>query len=297
MNGRFTRCMPVPLVKCVPGFRWPLIGDFAAPVDACRFNVGDLIHDDPRAYVLPWADARKLLTRSIQVKEASGRAADGADAGSAFESNWAAPMVVELWEHRTNRRELIACQQGQLYSALWQNETAALRSSLPAPPPRWKAFARELAKMASPIGWQKGMRTQAPLHWTFLLAGDAVAELVAGKVDRLTQALHAIDPKVRVSWANLETFGAAFVDRFAPTTGVFAFSFRASGEGDALASLKAGLYLSSHGGKGEGFNLNTHGKLLVPRSSGSGRHAPKRRTPTVQPQELFPLKLCTNARP
>lgn len=118
------------------GFAWAVPHAFADPLEKCRFERGDVFHDDPVAYDGPWSAARAAGRRRLQVRlpeQGEGGRPDR-DADSVFADNWRRSAEVEFYAPGADAPRVIATTQGRIYACLWRGDEAVLDPETDEPP-------------------------------------------------------------------------------------------------------------------------------------------------------------------
>ena len=127
------------------GFTWPVPRAFASAVAACRFEQGDVLYDDARAYTVGaadgatdgagtrWGDVAKELGHAIQVLDPprSARGAPAEASGRRFDANWASPVTLELVDFRTGQTRVLETTQARLFTCLWRGSVRTLEGEPP----------------------------------------------------------------------------------------------------------------------------------------------------------------------
>lgn len=106
------------------GFKWALPKSFADAISKCLFEVGDVIYDTPKAYYLPWIEAKNIIKNSIQIKSISAIniSLDEKNNESAFFENWDTEVIFDFYYYPSLEKTEIKTTQGRLYSFLWKGD-------------------------------------------------------------------------------------------------------------------------------------------------------------------------------
>ncbi len=238
-----------------PGFAWAVPRAFADPLAACRFELGDTLYSDARAYTGKWEDARRQ-GRAVQVLEPSRGIGGGGD-DSGFAEAWKQEVVFELHDFVGDQTRTVGTTQGRLYTLLWKGDETVLdpESAEPAVPANATAFKKHLEIAATKIPARGEVR--------YLMATDAAAGLPREKLQKVSIALEegfGVLPRViPVTELELDT-------EFLPTVQLAVFELGQADPGAVTEALQAVLYKPSAGRvtAGSRFRLATHGLLETP---------------------------------
>lgn len=132
-----------PELSFFPGMAWPVPIAFASAIDAMRFEQGDVLYRDARAYGALEGDIPTGLS-AIQVvlPKRSARATPADFDGDRRRSSWQSEVTVELIDLARGQRETRVLSQGKLAMALFRGDDQWLDPAHTQPPlPR---MAREL---------------------------------------------------------------------------------------------------------------------------------------------------------
>jgi len=175
------------------GFDWPVPSAFASAVSACRFEQGDVLYSDARAY-RAWRGSAPKIEHQIQVLDPpkTTRALAGEGEGKRFFANWGSPVEIEWTARRDPAPRILKTTQGRLFTCLWRGDVERLEenSEAPTPPALQRdlhkalaeseaAFRREFKKLASP---------GAP-HCLYIAALDRASESSCLKARNIRVAL------------------------------------------------------------------------------------------------------------
>jgi hypothetical protein len=124
-------------------FEWPLPVFFSAAVAACRFEQGDVLYRDSRAYA-DWSRRVPKGSGAIQVldppRSARGTLLDSES--DRRQANWASEVRILLVDPATGDSEERSLSQGKLLMALWMGDESWL--DVDRPQPDFPGTARDL---------------------------------------------------------------------------------------------------------------------------------------------------------
>lgn len=246
-----------PAHELLPGFRWPVPRAFAAAVYTYRFEQGDVLYRDERAYdALAGGIPRGLTAIQVRLPTRSARSVPSDGEGDRRRSNWQSELELDLVDLARGAVEARTTTQGRLFMALWKGDDSGLdgRGEEPALP----RSARELAQLLRDGGLVlpelaavvHGSRFSFVVDWS----ADASRTKAALIADAL-QRVGACTSRDRFP-AQLE---APDADRFHPTLVVRSVDVQNAMPGAVEEALRRALY----GGPGESdrFSASRHGLL------------------------------------
>lgn len=246
-----------PAHELLPGFRWPVPRAFAAAVCAYRFEQGDVLYRDVRAYD-PLAGGIPSGLTAIQLRQPprSARSLPSDAEGDRRLSNWQSELELDLVDLARGAVESRKTTQGRLFMALWKGDDSSLdgRGEEPALP----RSARELAQLLREGGL--GLPELAPTSHRsrFSFVVDWSADASRTKAARIADALQQLG-----ACASRDRFPAELAapeaDRFHPTLVVRSVEIEHARPEAVEEALRRALY----GGPGESdrFSASRHGLL------------------------------------
>ncbi len=240
------------------GFVWAVPAAFADPLEKCRFERGDVFHDDPAACDGPWSAARAAKHRTLQVRLPEqgevGRAARDAD--SIFADNWRRSAEVLLFAPGETEPREIPTTQGRLYTCLWRGDDAVLDLSTPEPPV--PLAARDLRDDLDTAAARLAAAADATDGCLFVTLFDHAASLSRKKDHEIRAALEACSGCEAIAHP---------VDRddARPTLRWMAYHVPGLDETGVTELLKPALYRpqGDREGKTDRFDLKRHGRLVA----------------------------------
>lgn len=239
-----------PSMKFFEGFAWAVPEAFSAALSNCRFEEGDILYDNPGAYVVSWAESRKHISRYIQITFPPR--ATGTGSGQVFERNWQTEVRFDLFDSAGKRRRLKATQGG-LYTALWNGDFDELQPD-PAEPLGIRSIPRDAISLES-------LGALAPAPPFFVMAVDQASELLRTKKSQIQIALKshlAFEPKL----IELREIGLKNWGRFAPTIELFLFATEGIPARKLHDLVKAVVYKPAKDSKTDRFRIQAHGWLF-----------------------------------
>lgn len=244
-------------IAWLPGFVWAVPVAFAPAVAGYRFEQGDVLHRDRRAYA-SFVDGVGDGLTAVQLRQPprSARVVPGEFEGDRRLANWQSEVELELVDLATGAIEACRTTQGRLFTALWKGGDALMRGAGEDPPlPR---SARELAQalrdgelaLAFPPTRRKGAR--------FAFVVDLSSDASIAKARLVADAITALGRVERID-LDPEAAGARDADRFHPTLIVRVLFV----EGAATEAVESALKRVLYGGRSEGerFAVSRHGLL------------------------------------
>jgi hypothetical protein len=246
------------------GFSWALPRAFAAPLAACRFELGDILYDTAKAYQGEWHTAQKHIRYSIEVKAPmrGGSTKSDEDQESAFADNWNSRVEFTLRDHQSDTDRHVVTTQGRLYYLLWRGtvdefETADV--SVPAP-------ARELMEHLKSA--TDHLHTQIPKAsrkgGLYLTPFDTAEQRLWTKTRTINEALK--DFGVTRGVVDLKEVGIKSASVFMPTACIAWFAIgKATSFAEFEAALKRLLHKPAKNKKTnkEVFSAGRHGHYVA----------------------------------
>lgn len=176
-------------------FRWPMPKSFAAPVAASRFELGDVLYREVRAYE-PWSGSVPEDSLAIQVLDPPRSARGTLPEGDTDRrrANWSSPVRVLLIDPRSGSdgSEERLLSQGQLLTAWWQGDERWLEVG--GPEPEFPKTARDLfAKLESTqAAWAlRALKKRIRSGSVFALVLDLASDASRAKARLVLDQLHA----------------------------------------------------------------------------------------------------------
>ena len=174
-------------------FRWPLPLCFASAVAASRFELGDVLYRDARAYDA-WSGEIPSGLRPIQVldppRSARGTPLDGDS--DRRRANWSSDVRIALIAPGSGQSVERVLTQGKLLMALWQGDEAWLDSE--RDPPEFPRTARDLqgSLEASQAAWGPEIARSRPRSGSlFAMVVDLASDASRAKAALVGERLHA----------------------------------------------------------------------------------------------------------
>jgi len=174
-------------------FTWPLPESFASAVAASRFELGDVLYRDARAYEA-WSGEVPRGLHPIQVldppRSARGTPLDGDS--DRRRANWSSEVRVALIDPVSGRSVERVLTQGKLLMALWRGDEAWLDAE--REPPEFPKTARELhaSLEGASAAWGKEIsRSQPGIGSLFVMVVDLASDASRAKAALVGDRLRA----------------------------------------------------------------------------------------------------------
>ena len=252
-------------MELIEGFAWAVPRALAGAVSACRFEQGDVLYSDPRAYEA-WSGGRPALKFCLQVLDPpkTARALSAESEGNRFEANWSSPVEFELTDCEAGETRRCRTTQGRLFSCLWRGDRDQLdpEGAEPERPLPQRELHRRLAEaqpgLEAAFRALKGNRLRGAFS-LYLFALDDSSEASRAKARAVEAALRADFAAVGLVLSPGEA-GLPGAAHLHPALRVQGLAMAAPGPGAVEQRLRDLLY----GGAGEAgrFSLARHGLLV-----------------------------------
>jgi hypothetical protein len=256
-------------------FSWAVPKAFAAAVHACRFEQGDVLYSDSKAYDTS-SRAEHPAQYHVQVLDPprTNRATAGDGEGQRFYANWESPVTFEWMDYKNGERREQQSTQGRLFACLWRGEVEPLLD-LNADGPERPCLLRDLAadvdsyseallaKLGEkPINDADADGKPAKRH-LFAIAMDQSSDTSRSKCELIERSLAAHFDVAAQSYSPVE-LGLAAAGTFHPTLRVFGATIKTADANRIEAVLRDVLYAGGKapGQEGGRFNLSRHGRLV-----------------------------------
>ena len=224
-------------------FRWPLPLSFASAVAANRFELGDVLYRDARAYDA-WVGEVPSGTRPIQVldppRSARGTPLDGDS--DRRRANWSTEVRIALIDPGSGQSEERVLTQGKLLMALWLGDEAWLDAE--RVPPEFPKTARDLhgSLEASQAAWGKQIARSRPRSGSlFVMVVDLASDASRTKTALVGERLRA-SGKVVVADRTASDAGLESSHLYHPTLVLRGFVLAGRDTDSVESELRACLY-------------------------------------------------------
>ena len=258
-------------MELIAGFAWPVPRAMVGAVSACRFEQGDVLYSQAKAYQA-WPKGLDGLKFGVQVLDPpkSARALGPEAEGNRFEANWSSPVELELTDYAKETDTRLVTTQGRLFCALWHGDPAQLdpENSEPAPPVLQRDLHRRLEEAEASFSRRfKSQSAGPPTNRAFargfslyLAAVDDANESARGKA-KAVEAVLSEKFEVVSLWLSPSEAGLADAQALHPALRIQGLAIPAQ-KPDAIETRLRGLL---YGGAGESgrFSLARHGLLLA----------------------------------
>ncbi len=255
-------------LACFEAFRWPVPRAFAGAVAASRFEAGDVLYRDARAYDALAGDALEGLS-AIQVVHPprSARTAPLEGEGDRRLLAWRSEVRVVLVELAGAGSEPRTLSQGKLLMALWSGDESWLEPDREEPelPLGVRDLHARLAD-ARPVFVARAKRRRTRAGSRFLMAVDLAQDAHRAKAADVERQLRSAGRVDVVDLAPAEA-GIEQGDRFHPTLVVRGFTIRERDPDSLEPLLRACLYQGGGATDESGdeaadrFSVSRHGLL------------------------------------
>jgi len=247
------------------GFKWALPKSFADALSKCLFEIGDVIYDTPKAYSLPWNDAKNILKNSIQIKSISAVNIflDDKNNESAFFENWDSEVVFDFYYYPSLEKKEIKSIQGRLYSFLWKGDVRyLLTKNSPLEKP---IMLKKVFKNNPEYQFDISKKVNTKSDFIFYFPIDVTTESYKEKTQKIIRSFNhnknSITYKLKSYTPQALNLNLAM--SFCPTIEFMVFEINGSST-VINDTLKNALYIPSKNKKSdkEYFRLKSHGVLV-----------------------------------
>lgn len=241
------------------GFSWAVPKAFADAVALCRFEQGDTLYDNQKAYEGSWADATKHIHHWLQVRNSShAKTVAGETSGGVFEKNWGSEVRVDLYKDSQKVGDgQIQTTQGRLYTALWTGNVKVLQMEYqePSVPFNVQQVNRKLQETENKAAeFSQG-------DPVFVMARDLSNKISEAKYSKVFSKLRnhiSGDPQVLTpKLAGLNEWNA-----IAPTIEIVFFPIIDLKKEGVKALVKEAVYVPTKNAKKEMFKIAAHGAIF-----------------------------------
>ncbi len=253
------------------GIAWPVPTAFAGAIAAMRFEQGDILYRDPRAYgVLEGELPKGLSAIQVMLPKRSARATPVDFDGDRRQSSWQSEVTVELVDLDRGRTETRVLTQGKLAMALFHGDETWLDPEREEPAmPR---SARELQQRLAETSPSFDARQTAKRGSRFLFVVDLASDASRSKAAGVEQALRATGAVERIELSAKQA-GIEDAEAYHPTLVVRGLVMSGRSTETVLPILRSRLYggAPEHGAgsdlgpkreaKRDRFSIARHGRL------------------------------------
>lgn len=222
------------------GMVWPVPLAFAGAINAMRFEQGDVIYRDPRAYEAFEIGIREGLS-AIQVilPQRSARTTSSEFGGDRRQSNWQSEVTLELIDLAAGETETRVLTQGKLAMAIFRGDDTWLDPEREPPPmPR---SARELQHRLEETSPSFDSRQSARRGCRFIFVVDLANDASRSKAAGVEEALRATGPVERIE-LTAEAAGIEDAQAYHPTVVVRCLVMSSRSIEEVLPVLRSRLY-------------------------------------------------------
>lgn len=264
------------------GMGWPLPLAFSAAIAGMRFEQGDVIHRDPKAYRAPGGKLPKG-SAAIQVLQPprSARTTPGDVEGDRRAANWGSEVTIALVDLARGTSLTRVVSQGKLATAIFEADESWLDEERDEPPlPRSaRELQQHLEQTLPAFDARQKKRTRGS---RFVFVVDVAQDASRSKAIRVEDALRATGSVERIELSAREA-GVEEAQAYHPTVRVRCLVMPGRSSDEVLPILRAQLYGGAASSAGEAadedgaatsdrFSIARHGILeSIPRASTSTR--------------------------
>ena len=267
----------IPPVECFEAFRWPLPLAFAPAVAASRFEQGDVLYRDPRAFdALTGAIPTGLAAIQVLRPSRSARGMRLQVEGDRRRSNWQSEVCVALIDLVSGESEQRVLSQGKLLMALWKGDEGWLAPDRDEPefPKTARTLYANLTQGARAFS-DHASRIRVRSGSQFILVVDLAHDASRAKAAAVAEQLRAAG-KLDVLDLLPAAAGVEQADGYHPTLILRGFTLEGRNLGEVEPLLRCCLYRggASNGAPGQGrepdldaasgdrFSVARHGLLV-----------------------------------
>lgn len=225
----------------IEGVGWPLPMAFAAAIAGMRFEQGDVIHCDAKAYGSPGGKLPKgSVAIQVLLPPRSARATSGDAEGDRRAANWASETTIALVDLSHGRSETRVVSQGKLATAIFEADESWLDPGREEPPlPR---SARELQQhLDETLPAFDARQKRGTRGSRFVFVVDIAQDASRTKATGVEEALRAKGRVERIELSASEA-GVEEPDAYHPTARVRCLVMRGRSMDEVLPILRAQLY-------------------------------------------------------
>ena len=222
------------------GIVWPVPTAFAGAIAAMRFEQGDVLYRDPRAYgVLEGQLPKGLSAIQVMLPKRSARATPVDFDGDRRLSSWQSEVTVELVDLARGRTETRVLTQGKLATAFFHGDEAWLDPEREEPAmPR---SARELQQRLAETSPSFDARQTAKRGSRFIFVVDLASDASRSKAAGVEQALRATGAVERIELSAKQA-GIEDAEAYHPTLVVRGLVLSGRSTETVLPILRSRLY-------------------------------------------------------
>ena len=219
---------------------WPVPVAFAAAIVAMRFEQGDVLYRDPRAYdALETRIPKGLSAIQVILPKRSARSAPPEFTGDRRQSSWQSEVTVELIDLARGETERRVLSQGKLAMAIFRGDDDWLDPEREEPPlPR---SARELQRRLDETPPSFDARQSTTRGCRFIFVVDLASDTSRSKAAGVEEALRATGPVERLE-LSAEHAGIEDAEAYHPTAVVRCLVMPHRTIEEVLPILRARLY-------------------------------------------------------
>ncbi|MEE8167046.1 MAG: hypothetical protein V3T64_15880 [Myxococcota bacterium] len=265
-------------LACFEAFRWPLPLAFAAAVAASRFEQGDVLYRDPRAFDgLSGTLPAGLAAIQVLQPPRSARGTPLQGEGDRRRSNWQSEVCVALIDLVSGESEQRVLSQGKLLMALWKGDEDWLEPDRDEPEfPKTARTLHANLTQALPVFSDHASRIRIRSGSQFILVVDLAHDASRAKAASVEKQLGAAG-KLDVLDLLPTAAGVEHAEGYHPTLILRGFTLQDRNLEQVEALLRSCLYqggASNQAGRqgreadvaassGDRFSVGRHGLLVT----------------------------------
>ena len=231
------------------GMAWPVPIAFSGAIAAMRFEQGDVLYRDPRAYdTLEGQIPKGLSAIQVILPKRSARATPSESDGDRRQTNWQSEVTVELIDLARGQTETRVLTQGKLAMAIFRGDDDWLEPDREEPP--MLRSARALQQRLDQTLTSFDARQTARRGCRFVFAVDLASDASLMKAAGVEESLHATGALERIE-LSAEHAGVEDAQTYHPTAVVRCLVMPNRTTEEVLPILRDRLYGGASGRVGD----------------------------------------------
>lgn len=244
-------------LKFIENFSWAVPTGFSSVLSSCRFESGDILFDNKKAYEGRWGDVKEYIRYSLQVKypkrnEVINKPETNAEL---FKKNWDTEAHVDLYENNHYLRS-IKTIQGAIYMTVWKGDIQYLEDSSKINPLRTlKDVIKEIDDLRDrAINLSNG-------NSVFVTAVDNVNQLSLGKKEKIKNAI-AESFSLEIAIMSPDKVGVKDCGLVIPTIDMVFYIVDKKDDDLLMEKIKKAVYVPNPNAKKSMFSIKRHGMVF-----------------------------------
>jgi len=244
-------------LKFIKNFSWAVPTGFSSVLNSCRFESGDILFDNKKAYEGQWGDVKDYIRYSFQVKYPKrNEVVNKPDISSElFKKNWSTEAHVDLYENNCFLRS-VKTTQGAIYMTIWKGDVSYLEDSLKIKPLR---TLKDVVKNLDDLR-DKALELSRG-NSVFVTAFDNVNQLSLDKKKKLRTTI-AESFALKVVEMSPEEAGVKGFGLVVPTIDMVFFVVDKKDDDLLTEKVKEAVYVPNPNAKKSLFLIKRHGSLF-----------------------------------